>query len=663
MPADRPSKLWMVAIVLVACGLRLAGVFDQGYPYSFYPDESSNVQRSMSFYNPERGGLDLNPGWFNKPTLTYYLNFGAYGFYYLWGRYVTHQWPDPLAFGVRFTSDQGPFYVIGRLINVCFATLTVIVVYRLMKNLRGRRAGLVAAAFLAVCVGHVVWAQTVKEDAIATFFFALSLLGLAKVETKGRWRDSILAGAGCGLGFAAKFHPLVAVVPMIVAHARAGVRGGGRAPQRAAKLGASMASTLVFAFLGAPYVFLDPSGRSRFANILTFTSKMLGFGAGEVNPMTDAVFGQLLRGAVTFMGHGFGDAAFTVAFTELLVIGAVLWARGPMKRSLPLPLLAFAVAAVTVAIANEQWPRKNHMMMLYPPAACLAAGGAIALGRILRARLGRFGEGQWTAAILACAVLLPVPGFAAYELVREIRALRAVPSQLEAFDWIQANVPEGATILNDFELLPLRYDDRRLDWLLRRIGDYEANATKRAVAATDPLVKSGEEALVKRYRRYRIQHELLQRAQRHYGQRRYDVVILDHPWQTERADAEPSRTAAYNDLWAREPLAQPDEWKWTAQAYRATPETLPAALRGRTPIFEKCPADYLVSSDETYDNYMKEHKRVGWPNWSHFYADLKSHYDSWEINGDRRRPGPIIRVFDLRRRHDHPTVTRVGAAD
>ena len=103
--AHTVRKVTIAFVLLLAFAVRMAGNFGQGHPYSFYPDEQSNVERSVVFYDPAKG-LDLNPRWFNKPALGYYLNFGEFGFYYLYGRYVRGFWESPTEFSSAFMNDR-----------------------------------------------------------------------------------------------------------------------------------------------------------------------------------------------------------------------------------------------------------------------------------------------------------------------------------------------------------------------------------------------------------------------------------------------------------------------------------------------------------------------------------------------------------------------------
>ena len=656
------------AIIVLAFLLRLGGIFGQGYPFSFYPDESNNVDRAVRFYHPERG-MSLNPHWFHKPALTYYINFGAFGFYYLGGRYVTGTWETPGQFAVAFMNDKGPFYVIARLVNVLFSVWTVLLVYRLARSYADRSTATAAALFLALCVGHVAWSQVVKEDVIATFFMTLGLVFTAKFDAKGRSRDAAFAAAAVGFGFAAKYHPVVLLPALALAvFVRARERESGRVGYFLRGGVMVTAAFLVFAFIGSPYNFLDPMGRDNTARIFGFSAKMLGFGAGEVDPTKDGVASQIGRVVKAMFGFGPDDWAFTVPAATLAVVGlAIFWLRR-RGRGARTPILTFAVAVLALAIANEQFPRKNHTVLLYPLLALFAAFAAdfvVAAWNVA----GRGAHRLTPLVVAALVAFFPAPGFPAYETLGKVIENAREPSQLAAFRFVQEHIPAGATIVNDAEILPLRLTDERRRWLDARIADLERRAVLRLERAETPRDRAWEAQAIERYHGYALQSRLFADADRHLTERRYDVLVLDHVWQTENPNEVADKTAAYNDLWSRDPLVVPldvpDEHRHLPSAYRVEPKSLPESRRNRTPVLDGRPADFLVSSRISYGNFDPsfnkdaETKRQNWPAWVAFYDELSAHYDAWEINGDGRMPGPTMRIFDLRRRVEVPTITTV----
>ncbi|MBI2461628.1 MAG: hypothetical protein HYV61_09130, partial [Candidatus Rokubacteria bacterium] len=108
-------------------------------PDSYHPDEPTIVYRAVRFH-----GGDLDPRFFNWPSLSMYLLSGLYG----------------LAFGARgvlesFAQDPVSFYLVGRVVTAAFGTATIAGLYVLAAGAYGRSTALLASLFLAVNLLHV----------------------------------------------------------------------------------------------------------------------------------------------------------------------------------------------------------------------------------------------------------------------------------------------------------------------------------------------------------------------------------------------------------------------------------------------------------------------------------------------------------------------------
>ena len=102
---------WGLALVL-AVGLALRDwSVSYGLPDLYHPDEPRIVERAVRFHQG-----DLNPRFFNWPSLYMYVMAGVYG----------------LVFGASsggvagaFARDPALFYLVGRLVTALFGTATV----------------------------------------------------------------------------------------------------------------------------------------------------------------------------------------------------------------------------------------------------------------------------------------------------------------------------------------------------------------------------------------------------------------------------------------------------------------------------------------------------------------------------------------------------------
>ena len=88
----------------------------------------------------------------------------------------------PRSFPLFFLTLRGLFHLVGiseaagRLVAATFGFLSIVLVFRTTEKHVSRSCAVVAAALLAVNLGHVFWSQSVRDYTAATFFQALSML-------------------------------------------------------------------------------------------------------------------------------------------------------------------------------------------------------------------------------------------------------------------------------------------------------------------------------------------------------------------------------------------------------------------------------------------------------------------------------------------------------
>src|SRR5262249_986586 len=112
-----------------------------GLPDLYHPDEPRIVERAVRFHQG-----DLNPRFFNWPSLYMYMLAGVYGV-------VFGGSPDgvPGAFG----RDPALFYLLGRLVTAVFGAATLAIVCLMGRLAYGRLVGVLAARFLGLGLRHV----------------------------------------------------------------------------------------------------------------------------------------------------------------------------------------------------------------------------------------------------------------------------------------------------------------------------------------------------------------------------------------------------------------------------------------------------------------------------------------------------------------------------
>jgi 4-amino-4-deoxy-L-arabinose transferase-like glycosyltransferase len=200
--------LLLATILLVALGLRVWGS-GFGLPaYTLYhPDEHALVDRAAQILWTG----DWNLHRFNYPPLYAYLQVGGYTAYFLWG--AAHGTWDQI---MPFTLPN--YYHIGRLMTGLFGILTILLVYLIGREIRGRRTGLLAAALLGGCYLHVIHSHYATFDVMVGFLVALTLLFSELIRARREAKWYFLAGLCAGLAGATKYNGVVVIVLPLLAH-------------------------------------------------------------------------------------------------------------------------------------------------------------------------------------------------------------------------------------------------------------------------------------------------------------------------------------------------------------------------------------------------------------------------------------------------------------
>ncbi len=92
------------------------------------------------------------------------------------------------------------------LLNIVIGTLTVAAVWWVARQWFGQRAGLAAAALLALNQAHIGMSRVALTDAAFSFFFVLAILWLVRAVEQESLSAALLAGFATGLAWNTKYH-------------------------------------------------------------------------------------------------------------------------------------------------------------------------------------------------------------------------------------------------------------------------------------------------------------------------------------------------------------------------------------------------------------------------------------------------------------------------
>jgi len=440
VPETRRSVVLAIlgAILAAAAVARFAGL-EFGLPLVLArPDEQAVASVAVGFW--ETG--DLNPHFFDYPTLHLYVIGALYGLYGLWGLAVG-RFDSAAAFAASWPTDWVPFFMIPRVISATAGTATVLVVYLLARRMFGRASALVAALFMALAFLHVRDSHYGTTDATMTLLLVSALALLVRAHQTGVTRHFVAAGVVAGLAMATKYNAFLLVVPATLSAAILAFDAPGPtwdAVRRTRLFHVLVPFGATFA-LTTPYVLLD------FGKFRADMAALAALHTAGMTPPDLLGIGWVYH--LTFsLRYGLG--------LPLLVAGlaGAVWLTVRRLR-VALILLSFPIAYYIVA--GSGYTVYVRYMLPVVPFLCVTAGFAVVelsrpVARALRAPLAVI------VAVVAVAVIWP----SARSAASFDRLMRQRDSRLVAGDWVRANVPAGATIFQAGNLYGhLQLEDRK----------------------------------------------------------------------------------------------------------------------------------------------------------------------------------------------------------
>jgi Dolichyl-phosphate-mannose-protein mannosyltransferase len=299
-------------------------------------------------------------------------------------------------------------FFLCRLLQACFGTASLVVLYRLARRHFGAAAGLIAALIMSAMPWHIRQSAIFKPDILLVLATVLALDWSIRALRSLDDRDFAWAGVWLGACAAAKYNGVAVAVPLaLVAAAAAGsTRRWGFYGKRLA-LTAAVAAAIFVAT--NPYAVLDPA---RVRRDLGVTLKNYEDKGEEIQTSHWDMPASAVTALLSPSSHG--PALGVVA---LCGIAAWVWRLLPLARSrgnrgaaesteiLPLAVLAsFPLAYVAIYALITNNPSEHNWLPLAPVTSLAAAdllvrGARLALARFpsspLLAGAGRIAAGAF----------------------------------------------------------------------------------------------------------------------------------------------------------------------------------------------------------------------------------------------------------------------------
>jgi len=392
---------------------------------------------------------------------------------------------------------------VARLLSVAFGVATVYVTYLLGRLLYGRRAGLIAAALLAVMPYHVVVSRQVLLDGPMVFFSTLTLYLLAKYAVTQRSAWLCATGAGLGLTFLSKETGFVFIAAVYAFLALA--------PRLKVRIRDLAVSGAVLVLVMLPYPVSLYFGKSSKTGKNFFAWQLLR------RPNHGAFF------YLSTVPAALGFIVLAAAIAGLLIMRRERsWRETLLLSWILVPVAFFAL-----------WPVKGFQYLL-PIAPAVAILAARAFARLPADPRRRFGRTSIPAVAVTAVVGIAVALSLVLPTVQRITPSKSgtflagsggVAGGREAGRWVGAHVPENAQLLalgpsmaNIIEF----YGDRKTYGLSVSTNPLHRNPVYEALSNPDLQIRRGDlQYLVwDSYSANRSPHfagKLLQFAEKYHG--------------------------------------------------------------------------------------------------------------------------------------------------
>jgi len=416
-------RLLLVVVLAAAFAIRLRGIMF-GYPLPVHPDEPRLVETALGMLKTG----DLNPHFFNYPTLNIYLQALLYR-----GISVVSE-----SFTLAASINDVPiitFYLWGRALTVVLSTATIAITYAIGSRLIHPVAGLASACFVGASYLHITNSFTITVDAPVAFWSALSVLMATLIYVgQPKLRYYLLAGLFAGLAISSKYTAFLVAAPLILAHLLQARRSEGWIDH---KIVIGLLIIPIAFVLTTPYALLD---QAAFMNAIRAEGQHYREGHPGNESLGARSFGEY---ASYLMVEGYGLPALLPAAVGLLWLLIKDWKKALFLLSFPLLLFLFVGQYKT-------WFSRN-IVATVPFLALFSGIGVYFLSEWLRQRLpGETGaRPRWARAapyIAAAALIVASVYGQVIRSAADIRLLTLPDTRWVALQWIEGNLPPGIRI-------------------------------------------------------------------------------------------------------------------------------------------------------------------------------------------------------------------------
>ncbi len=409
-----------LAVVLGAALVLRFWAVDWGAPYLYHPDEHLVLHPAL---NIVRDG-DLNPHWFQYPSLLIYLQAGIVATLqpFVHAPLTTDAAVNRIGPWDALPA-QWPFALGGRLLVAASAVIGAWLLYRAGAQHSAPSAGLAAALFLVASPLHNESTHYLTTDVPATTLLTAVLLATIAGTHAERPRRLVAAAFLAGLAAATKYTAgVVLIVPLLVAFSSS-------LAVTARRVGALVAAAAAGFLIGCPFALLD----------------VAAFGAGLLQQRQNYLGGYSPGSNWLWYLMYLYDTGLSRPLAVLCALGLIAQVAGLLRESGPTRRINLGLVSVPIlyfAVVSSYPSRAERNLIILLPFLCLLGADllwrCVALIRRPSVRMAVFG---------LAALLIAAPGITAS--LRNDRRLARPDTRTVALEWIEANIPRGSRIVRE----------------------------------------------------------------------------------------------------------------------------------------------------------------------------------------------------------------------
>jgi len=216
-----PIRLYcLIGIIGFGLLIRLWGI-KADLPFIYHPDEPVNLNIVHQIIRTP----DLNPHFFNYPSLFFYIQSLSSFLYFVLGKImgIFHSlgdYPSPMILGMGVGIISKPSLIIwSRFITVIFGLLSIILINKVATEFSPQKlSGLLAALFLAISPTNVRLSQTITPDVYVIPFILVTLWSALRIMNKGDQKAYLIGGISTGLAASVKYNGAFIGLIIVGAH-------------------------------------------------------------------------------------------------------------------------------------------------------------------------------------------------------------------------------------------------------------------------------------------------------------------------------------------------------------------------------------------------------------------------------------------------------------